>query len=547
MPSETQAPSAGHRLRRLAGCWDSANVAAIGKSSVKYLRAASGWLLVFGLVLLIQLAQFVVALQADLNAMAPIALGLALVGLLLLLALGFVLWRRTSRQQAEQQQAQAAYACLREAIDEMPAAIELYDAQDRLVICNRRMEQLYPSSARTQGVGLRYEELLRRAQQQGMLIDAPVGQEEEWIALRLAGRGRGNAPQLRRLPDGGWAHLYEARTTSGCIVAVRVDVTESVHQRDVLSAARAEAHSAHVRLREAIDAMPAGVAIYDEADRLVMYNREAVDMPPYGVGGELLGQTYEALVRRSLAQGEITEALGREEEWLRQRLAARGLLKVPVLRRATDGRWMHYYETRAPSGSLIMVRLDVTDLVEKSLELERANELLSRLSTTDSLTGLANRRQFDQSLQTEWMRSARNQQPISLLMIDVDFFKRYNDHYGHLTGDACLRQIAGILFDCAQRSGEVVARYGGEEFAMLLPGADVEAARVVAQRCMDELSQAAIPHANSPVAPWLTISIGVATAVADQNLLPESLVACADAALYRTKGSGRARFEVVST
>ncbi len=513
---------------------------------MKRLRTTPRWLIVLALLLLIQAVQLAFVLHGDLLAMVSAVAGLALAGMLLVLGLAYVLWHRISRLEAARQQAQEAYACLREAIEEMPAAIELYDPQDRLVICNQRMEQLYPDSARTRGVGMHYEDLLRRAQQQGMLIDAPVGQEEEWIALRLAGRGRSNAPQLRRLPDGGWAHLYEARTTSGCIVAVRVDVTESVHQREVLSAARAEAQAARVRLHEAIDAMPAGVAIYDEVDRLVMYNREAVDMPPYGVGGELIGQTYEALLRRSLAQGDIIEAQGREDEWLRQRLAARGLLKVPVLRCSKDGRWMHYYETRAPSGSLIMVRLDVTDLVEKSLELERANELLSRLSTTDSLTGLANRRQFDQSLQTEWLRSARNQQPISLLMIDVDYFKRYNDHYGHLTGDACLRQIAGVLFDCAQRSGEVVARYGGEEFAMLLPGADIEMAKIMAQRCMDELSKAAIPHANSPVAPWLTISIGVATAVADQNLLPESLIQCADAALYRTKGSGRARFEVVS-
>jgi diguanylate cyclase (GGDEF)-like protein len=504
-------------------------------------------LVVLALVLvLLQAAQLVLAVYGEWPASPSVVAGLALAGLLVLSGLGYVLWRRWTGLEAERQQALADYACLREAIDEMPAAIELYDAEDRLVICNQRMEQLYPDSARTRGVGQRYEELLRRAQRQGMLIDAPAGHEEEWIALRLAGRGRGQAPQLRRLPGGGWAHLYEARTTSGCIVAVRVDVTESVHQREVLSTARAEAQAAHVRLREAIDAMPAGVAIYDEDDRLVMYNREVTDMAPYSGGGELIGQTYETLVRRSLARGEIEEALGREDEWLRQRLAARGLLKVPVLRRASDGRWMHFHETRAPSGAMIMVRLDVTDLVEKSLELERANELLSRLSTTDSLTGLANRRLFDQSLQAEWLRSARSQQPISLLMIDVDYFKRYNDHYGHLTGDACLRQIAGILFDCAQRSGEVVARYGGEEFAMLLPGADVEAARVMAQRCMDELGRAAIPHANSPVAPWLTISIGVATAIADQNLLPESLVECADAALYRTKGSGRARFEVVS-
>jgi diguanylate cyclase (GGDEF)-like protein len=191
-----------------------------------------------------------------------------------------------------------------------------------------------------------------------------------------------------------------------------------------------------------------------------------------------------------------------------------------------------------------MMRLEVTELVRKTMALEQSNEQLEHLSTTDGLTGLANRRAFDHSLQSEWFRSARKQQPLSLLMIDIDHFKRYNDHYGHLAGDACLRQIAGILFDCAQRSGELVARYGGEEFALLLPGADAADAKIVAQRCMDEVAKARISHADSPVTPWLTCSIGLATVVASQDLVPESLVRCADEALYRAKSAGRAQFEV---
>jgi diguanylate cyclase (GGDEF)-like protein len=247
-----------------------------------------------------------------------------------------------------------------------------------------------------------------------------------------------------------------------------------------------------------------------------------------------------------LKRGEIPDALGREEEWLQQRLAGRGKLVKPLLRPTADGRWMHFYEIGTPSGCLVMARLDVTELVLKSLALERNNEQLEHLSTTDGLTGLANRRLFDQCLQSEWQRSTRSQQPLSLLLIDIDHFKRYNDHYGHLAGDACLRQMAGILYDCAQRSGELVARYGGEEFALLLPGANAEHASVVAQRCMDELANAKIIHANSPVSPWLTCSIGVATVVATQDQVPESLVRYADEALYRVKSAGRARFYVAS-
>jgi len=302
----------------------------------------------------------------------------------------------------------------------------------------------------------------------------------------------------------------------------------------------------HQCLQEAVNALPMGIAIYDQHDRLVLFNRETAEQAPYRDGGDLLGQTFENLIRRSLARGSIPDALGREDEWLRERLEGRGKLDRPLLRPRPDGRWMHLYEISTPSGCLVMARLDVTELVQKSEALERSNELLEQLSATDALTGLANRRQFDQRLYAEWQRSMRSQQPISLLLLDIDHFKRYNDHYGHLAGDACLRQVAAILYDCAQRAGELVARYGGEEFALLLPGADSAAATVVAQRCMDELARSRIEHADSPVAECLTCSIGVATVVASQELVPESLVRCADEALYQVKTSGRAQYSVAS-
>jgi diguanylate cyclase (GGDEF)-like protein len=274
----------------------------------------------------------------------------------------------------------------------------------------------------------------------------------------------------------------------------------------------------------------------------MLFNREAAEQVHYRDGGELIGQTFESLIRRSLARGRIPDALGREEAWLRERLEGRGRQDRLLLRQLDDGRWMHLYEIPTPSGGLLMARLDVTELVQKSEALERSNAQLERLSATDGLTGLANRRLFDQQLHQEWQRSMRTQLPLSLLLVDIDHFKRYNDHYGHVTGDACLRQVAVILSDCAQRAGELVARYGGEEFAVLLPGTDREAAMAVAQRCMDELAKARIEHANSTVSSHLTWSIGVATVLASPDLLPESLVRCADEALYRVKGSGRAQY-----
>lgn len=309
---------------------------------------------------------------------------------------------------------------------------------------------------------------------------------------------------------------------------------------------RDQAQLAHRYLQEAIDTLPTGMAIYDAQDRLVVFNKAAAELYPYRAGVDLIGHSYETLVRRALAAGNIFDALGREEAWLRQRMDTRGQMDGPQLCQTSDGRWMQFHEIRTPSGFLVMERNEVTSLMEKNMALVQSNEKLAHLSMTDPLTGLSNRRMFDQCLHAEWQRSARNQLSLSLLMVDIDHFKRYNDQYGHLAGDACLRQIASILFDCSQRTGEVVARYGGEEFSLLLPGTSSEEAQSIAQRCMDELERAKIPHADSPSASILTFSMGVATVVAEPHTDPKSLINAADIALYRAKGSGRGHFELAT-
>ena len=346
------------------------------------------------------------------------------------------------------------------------------------------------------------------------------------------------------LAPAGWTRVLIVLLSLTLLVGLLLLGRAVVRQMVACEDERQELEMSLECLQEAVESLPLGVAVYDQHDRLVMYNQAATEMAPYRYGGELIGQTFETIIRRSLDRGGIADALGREEDWLRERLAVRGKLSRPLLRSRSDGRWMHLYEISTSSGCLVMARLDVTELVQKSMALERSNQQLERLSSTDGLTGLANRRQFDQHLYAEWQRSMRSHQPISLLLLDIDHFKRYNDHYGHLAGDACLRQVASILYDCAQRSGELVARYGGEEFALLLPGADADVAMTVAQRCMDEIAQARIVHADSPVAEFVTCSIGVATVVAVQELVPESLVRCADDALYRVKNGGRAHYIV---
>lgn len=189
------------------------------------------------------------------------------------------------------------------------------------------------------------------------------------------------------------------------------------------------------------------------------------------------------------------------------------------------------------SGMLVAVVETLRDMtVQKEAQAE-----LERLATRDGLTSVANRRCFDQTLNTEWRRATREARALSLLMIDVDYFKFYNDTYGHQGGDECLRRIAAAMSGVVKRSSDSVARYGGEEFAILLPATDPEGASLVAERIRAAVESLAMPHEKSGVADHVTVSIGVASAIVSTGGMPTQLVGVADAALYRAKKEGRNR------
>jgi len=180
-------------------------------------------------------------------------------------------------------------------------------------------------------------------------------------------------------------------------------------------------------------------------------------------------------------------------------------------------------------------------LLEISQQLEQANRELERLSTTDALTGIANRRQFHDVLDREWRRCRREEMPISLVMIDVDCFKLYNDTYGHQKGDDCLARVAATIRDSLQRAGDFVARYGGEELVVVLPLVPAETALDLARLLCANVRAIAIAHERSVAAPVVTISAGVATMVPDGADGSGQLVAAADLALYEAKNGGRDR------
>lgn len=190
--------------------------------------------------------------------------------------------------------------------------------------------------------------------------------------------------------------------------------------------------------------------------------------------------------------------------------------------------------------TLLVVVRDVTDLMQ-------AQRTLERLAHLDGLTQIPNRRRFDQHLQQQWQHLSRNGLPLAIVLCDVDSFKAYNDHLGHLTGDGCLRQVAQALAQSIQRSTDLVARYGGEEFVIVLPETSTRGAVAVVKRAQAAIAALAIPHPYSSIAAQITLSFGIASTIPQPGTRPDSLLNLTDEALYRAKLRGRNRYEIADT
>jgi diguanylate cyclase (GGDEF)-like protein len=193
-----------------------------------------------------------------------------------------------------------------------------------------------------------------------------------------------------------------------------------------------------------------------------------------------------------------------------------------------------------------VLRQRVKRLIQQSQlqhKLELANEELQRLVTIDGLTEVASRRKFDEHLAQEWQRMAREQLPLSLIICDVDYFKSYNDTYGHRAGDRCLQKVAQAIKDCVKRPADLVARYGGEEFAVILPKTEIQGALLLADKICSAVRNLAIAHSKSQVSDFVTISAGVATDIPQPGSDFQEIIAAADKALYQAKIAGRDRFQ----
>jgi diguanylate cyclase (GGDEF)-like protein len=176
---------------------------------------------------------------------------------------------------------------------------------------------------------------------------------------------------------------------------------------------------------------------------------------------------------------------------------------------------------------------------ERTAELEEANRKLADLSATDGLTGLANRRRFDEALNSEWQRARRLGLPLAVAMIDVDRFKLYNDHFGHQAGDECLRRIAAVLRTCIHRSGDLIARYGGEEFVIILPGLSADKALILAETIRSAVQAEHLVHTKQSMTGVITVSIGIAARLPESGQGADDLLRDADTAMYEAKRRGR--------
>ena len=205
----------------------------------------------------------------------------------------------------------------------------------------------------------------------------------------------------------------------------------------------------------------------------------------------------------------------------------------------------HHPETGEPEGFINVIR-NISNRKAEEARLHQALDEAEELASSDSLTGVANRRRFDEHLHGEWLRAIRAGTPTSILMLDVDYFKQYNDRYGHLAGDECLKEIATIIGSCIRRQTDLEARFGGEEFAVVLPNTDLVGALYIGEQIRQAVQERHIPHEGNT---WevVTVSIGCATAVPQRGSLCTELIESADRALYDAKSSGRNRVRLAET
>ncbi|NLY42557.1 MAG: diguanylate cyclase [Clostridiaceae bacterium] len=294
------------------------------------------------------------------------------------------------------------------------------------------------------------------------------------------------------------------------------------------------------RFQKIVETAIEGILIFDKDYKITFANEKMASVLGYAVD-EMIGKSYVSFFPES--QMDVYKY----QESLRKK-GADSVYECCLLRK--DGR-SHWFLVSAKAildeygrfeGSFAMLT-DINERKEMELLLEESNRQLKELSNKDSLTGIANRRCFDATLEHEYSRFRRSNSKLSIILLDIDNFKEYNDCYGHVMGDDCLRQIGRVLTCCINRSVDLTARYGGEEFACILPDTDIHTAVKIAEDIRQKIQELKIEHKKSSVLEYVTASFGVTTVRYSPESSLEEIIAMADKLLYKAKVSGRNRIE----
>ncbi|MGV3550545.1 diguanylate cyclase [Rhizobium sp.] len=318
--------------------------------------------------------------------------------------------------------------------------------------------------------------------------------------------------------------------------------------RDITEKKRLEQEVAESRnlLSRAMAEMSDGFAMFDRDGYLVFCNEQYRASFPRSAAARVPGAHASEIIRAVVQTGERRDLPANVSEAWIQTTARDYQADHDVEIHLFNDHWLSVRTRRAHDGSTFVVVADITAIKQSEMSLKQLASEMKGLAETDALTGIANRRVFDETISRECARSSRTGAPLSLLLVDVDRFKKYNDSYGHPAGDDCLKTVGKCLRAAAKRPTDVVARYGGEEFALLLPETALDDAARLAEEFRAALAELALPHGASEFG-VVTASVGVATMAGGNPFLnPAELVAHADEALYRAKSAGRNRFETMA-
>jgi diguanylate cyclase (GGDEF)-like protein/PAS domain S-box-containing protein len=321
--------------------------------------------------------------------------------------------------------------------------------------------------------------------------------------------------------------------TIGVTGVIRDVTQEKLLQQEALESSQ--------MLSYALTEMSEGLAVFGTDGRIEFCNKQYRESFPLTKHVRKPGTHIQEVLQAIYESGEQTNIPEHDVQGWIERTAANRRREGEEIASTIDGRWLQIRTRVTSDGKSLVVVSDVTRIKNAEQALQAATDQLKHLVRIDSVTGLANRRTFDAAIDAEVTRSVRSEQPLSVLLIDVDRFKAYNDIYGHPAGDECLRVVSKHLTDMIRRSSDVVARYGGEEFAAILPDTDEDGAYLVAESFRRALADAKIAHSGSDTG-FLSASVGVATYMPDNlHRTAAEIIQVADEALYSAKAAGRDR------